>query len=157
MDSRFTTPVELVLTSVHFPPASRKNDRDKQVSNFLNSYPKEAGLRMNKAFTVQAAKEARHNPVLHVVGGDWNVYPAAVPGVDISPWRTYVGSEVATSAGRQSFDHFVMNSEASNFFSICWDVVELQWLQNSAMGNIGLSDHSPIELKIQEMPRVVHR
>jgi hypothetical protein len=93
-------------------------------------------------------------PTVHVVGGDWNAYPAAIANVDAEPWKFYVGSEVATSSGRQSFDHFAVNRDSSNSFSISWDVVELQCPQNSSKGEIGLSDHHPIELTVKGMPLV---
>ena len=154
VDKRFEREVEFVLTSVHFPPASRKNERDTQVAAFLNSYPKEADARMHTPFTSKGASDARLNPTVHVVGGDWNAYPAAIANVDTNPWKFYVGSEVATSSGRQSFDHFAVNRDSSNSFSISWDVVELQFPQNSSKGEIGLSDHHPIELTVKGMPLV---
>lgn len=157
VDRRFEKPVEFVCTSVHFPPLRRKSrgtERDIQVAAFLNTYPKEADARMNKPFTNQAAKEVRCDPIVHIVGGDWNIFPAAVDNVDMLPWKTYVGSQVATSAGRQSFDHFVVNAEAGDSYSISWDLVELTWQQHSAKGQIGLSDHHPIELTVKEMPQV---
>lgn len=151
-DARFSVARTLVLTSVHFPPASRKEARDNQMRAFFASYPREAGMRTDEPFTEKGAKDARKCPVIHVVAGDFNAYPAEVCDLASLGWsHPLVGSKVATSAGRKSFDHFVPSAYTAAAFNLKWDVLELNIPQNSRRSQIGLSDHDPIVLTIREM------
>lgn len=151
-DTRFTEPQTLVLTSVHFPPAARAKDRDGQMKAFFTTYVREAEMRLDEPFSEKGARDARKQPVIHIVAGDFNAYPGAVVDLESIGWgHTLVGSQVATSAGRKSFDHFVPSGFTSSTFNLSWDVLELAVPQNSRLGKIGLSDHDPILLEIKEV------
>jgi len=152
LDTRFSKPQTLVLASVHFPPAARSLARDEQIKTFFSSYAQEAATRLDEPFTAKGAYDARKDPVIHVVAGDFNAYPGAVVDLESIGWgQPLVGSNVATSAGRKSFDHFVPSGWASSAFNLRWDVLELVAPQNSRLGKIGLSDHDPIVLEIKEV------
>ena len=152
LDTRFSKPQTLVFASVHFPPASRANARDEQIKTFFSSYAQEAAMRLDEPFTAKGARDARKDPVIHIAAGDFNAYPGAVVDLESIGWgQPLVGSNVATSAGRKSFDHFVPSGWTSSAFNLRWDVLELVAPQNSRLGKIGLSDHDPIVLEIKEV------
>jgi hypothetical protein len=151
-DPRFTTNKTVVLTSVHFPPSGRKMERDMQIASLLKTYPREAALRLDAPFDPKGAKDARTPCGLHVIGGDWNVYPSTMVDLEANGWALpLVGSQVATSAGRKSYDHWLPSSFTASSFNLSWDVLELLKPQNSAKGELGLSDHHPILLSIKEV------
>ncbi len=151
-DSRFSTNKTVVLTSVHFPPAGRAKERDTQIKALIQAYPKEVALRLDEPFDQKGAKDARKPCALHVIGGDWNVYPSTMVDLEASGWGCpLVGSKVSTSAGRKAYDHWVPSGFTSSSFNLGWDVLELMKPQNSTKGEIGLSDHSPILMSIREV------
>lgn len=151
-DARFTANQTVVLTSVHFPPSSRKDERDKQLAAFYKNYSLESGLRLDAPFTQKGAKDARQPCALHVVGGDHNCYPGEKIDLEANDWGcTLVGSQVATSSGRKAYDHWVPSKYTSDRYQLNWDVLELIKPQNSSKGEIGLSDHNPILLSIREV------
>ena len=156
-DPRFSRGQVMLLSSVHFPPASRAKDRDNQMNAFFRAYNTTTDMRLGEPFTLKGAKDARKQPVAHVVAGDFNAYPLErVPDLLSLGWGyPLVGSQVATSAGRKSFDHFVPDALTSESYNLSWEVLQLALPQNSAKGQIGLSDHDPIVLTIKEATRLV--
>ena len=156
-DPRFSRGQTIIVTSVHFPPASRGKDRDQQMNAFFKAYSTKAEMRMNEPFTFKGAKDARKQPVAHIVAGDFNGYPLdRVPDLLELGWGyPLVGSQVATSAGCKSFDHFVPDAQTTESYNLSWEVLQLPLPQNSAKGEIGLSDHDPIMLTIKEATRLV--
>lgn len=158
LDPRFSEPTRFVLTSVHFPPANRARDRDQQLKGFLSAYSRESEVRNNEPMTLKGAKDARRRPVVHVIGGDYNVYPGAVEGLDLTNLgfaKPLIGSQVATSSGRMSFDHFIVDSQTEQSFALQAEVLELSIPQNSRAKVIGLSDHHPILLCVKEQQQVL--
>lgn len=152
LDSRFSSPKTIVVTSLHLPPVSRSKARDLQIKAFFAAYAQQSFMRLEEPFTEKGAKDARKDPVLHVAAGDYNAYPAAVCNLEALGWGTpLVGSQVATSSGRKSFDHFVPSGYTAAAFNLSWEVLELSLPQNSRKGEIGLSDHDPIVLGIREV------
>ena len=142
-----------VFTSVHFPPVKRANDRDLQLGAFLKAYSSEAAARMDQPFTERGARDARKDEVLHVVGGDFNVFPPDRHREECRNFATFIGSRVATTSGGRSFDHFLVNSDGAGAFAMSADVIELASPKNSRKGEKGLSDHHPISLLIRQAPR----
>lgn len=156
-DPRFSRGQTIIVTSVHFPPSSRSKDRDQQMNAFFKAYNTTATMRMNEPFTLKGAKDARKQPVAHIVAGDFNAYPLdRVPDLLELGWGyPLVGSQVATSAGRKSFDHFVPDAHTTESYNLSWEILQLAMPQNSSKGEIGLSDHDPIILTIKEATRLV--
>jgi hypothetical protein len=148
-----TTGQKYLFTSVHFPPVKRANDRDLQLGAFLKAYVSEAGCRMDQPFTERGARDARKDEVLHVVGGDFNVFPPDRHREECRNFATFIGSRVSTTSGGRSFDHFMVNSDGAAAFAMSADVVELASPKNSRKGEKGLSDHHPISLLIRQAPR----
>lgn len=142
-----------LLTSVHFPPEKRGEERNRQMQAFLKAYANEAALRMNVPFTAKAARDARKPETVHVIGGDWNCFPPSEARAECKPFAVFIGSRVATTAGARSFDHFLVNSDSAAGFAMSGEVIELAEPQNSSKGHIGLSDHSPISLLVRQAPR----
>ena len=142
-----------LFTSVHFPPEKRKDERNAQMRAFLSAYANEASTRMNCPFSAKAAREARKDEVVHVIGGDWNCFPPMEARTECRPFSTFIGSRVATTSGGRSFDHFLVNGDAAAGFAMSGDLIELAAPQNSSKGEIGLSDHSPISLLMRQAPR----
>jgi endonuclease/exonuclease/phosphatase family metal-dependent hydrolase len=159
LDPRFSTPTKIVVNSVHMPPSNRARDRDRQLNALLKTYASDASMRNQQPFTQRGAKDARRHPVIHVLGGDFNTYPGAVDGLDlmsIGYALPLVGSQVATSAGRRSYDHFLVDRHTSEAYSLSWEVLELAVPHNSSLGIMGLSDHDPILLSVRETRQVSH-
>lgn len=73
-DDRMGAFGKFVVTSVHFPPASRAKQRDSQISSFLQCYKSESAVRCDTPFTVQGARDARIGFPTHVIGGDFNCW-----------------------------------------------------------------------------------
>ena len=137
-----------VLTSVHFPPKTRSKERDAQIHAFLKDYSHQAAFRLDTPFTEKGAKDARKPTVHHVVAGDFNTHPGDF-GLDAHGFAPpLLGEHVSTSAGGCAYDNFLMSKFGANKFSIDRDVLELEmpFLKDQD----GLSDHSPVILKIRD-------
>ena len=149
-----STGQEYVFTSVHFPPEKRSNDRDAQLGSFLKAYASEAGCRMDQPFTERGARDAKKDEVLHVIGGDFNVFPPDKHREECRNFATFIGSRVSTTSGGRSLDHFMVNADGAAAFAMSGDVVELVSPKNSRTGDKGVSDHHPISLLIRQAPSV---
>ena len=106
-----------------------------------------------RGIDVIAVAEAKKDEVLHVIGGDFNVFPPDRHREECRQFATFIGSRVATTSGGRSFDHFLANSDGAAAFAMSADVVELASPKNSRKGQKGLSDHHPISLLIRQAPR----
>ena len=145
-----STDTRIMVSSVHFPPESKHRARDTQIKKFVSCYP---GIMRDKGipFTDKGAKEQkRKSPVFHVAGGDFNswvgheMYKTLQNGFDV-----LLGSGIVTTSGNRAFDNIMISSDTRNHFTISSRVLLLQRHQNSFKGIIGLSDHSPILLKLE--------
>jgi len=151
-DTRFQNGLtEFVLTGVHMPPADRRFDRDAQIKSLVSAYPTESALRLDRPFTLKGAKDARKAPVAHIVAGDFNTWPGAEEyGATRNGWTAALGAKVPTSVGGSAFDNFLFSSWLSDYCVVNSEILELTLLQNSRKGTIGVSDHSPILLRVSE-------
>ena len=149
-DERFATSTTVVVTSVHFPPSYRGNERDQQLKSFFRSYAEQSGVRLNEPFTEKGAKDARLAHPLHIVAGDFNAHPShKVPDLEKLGWGDpLIHPNFATSAGRQNYDNVVPDAVTASRFNMSYDILELQRPQNSRRKEIGLSDHYPIVVTI---------
>lgn len=137
-----------VLTSVHFPPKTRAKDRDVQITAFLKDYERQSAFRLDTPLTEKGAKDARTPTVHHLVCGDFNCHPGEF-GLDAHGFAPpLLGEHVSTSAGGCAYDNFLMSKFGANKFSIDRDVLELEmpFLKDQD----GLSDHSPVVVKIRD-------
>jgi hypothetical protein len=140
-----------VLTSVHFPPKSRARERDIQIRAFLKDYEREAAFRLDTPLTEKGAKDARTPTVHHLVCGDFNCYPGI--GFEIEKHgfsAPLLGEHVSTSSGGNAYDNFLLSKLGANKFSLDADVLELAIPAVTCKGQDGISDHSPIVLKIRD-------
>ena len=140
-----------VFTSVHFPPESKARARDAQIKAFIRAYSSESAVRCDTPFTEQAAKESRSALPVHVIAGDFNtwigddVYEAQKNG-----FEPLLGKNIPTTSGMRSFDNMLVNSSLKDNFIMSSSVLELEVPQKSSKGQIGLSDHSPILLRVEK-------
>ena len=157
-DARFASGATFVVSSVHFPPASRANQRDGQIDAFFRTYSnrENAMARMNTIFyTDRNTSPIEREKSIHIIGGDFNCYPGEkidLPHLGYS--LPLLGSRVATSSGRKSYDNIVVDAFSYETHNISWDMLELSIPQNSSRGIIGLSDHNPIVMKIKDVVNV---
>lgn len=150
-DTRFKSEGDYtwVVTSVHFPPKTRKRDRDVQINAFLKDYERQAAFRLDTPLTEKGAKDALTPTVHHLVCGDFNCFPGVGFGLDAHGFAPpLLGEHVSTSSGGGGYDNFVMSKFAANKFSVDADVLELA--MPFVNGKDGLSDHSPIVLKVRD-------
>ena len=141
--------VNYIMTSVHFPPESRKAERDRQISAFLTAYAQTSEARMETPFTSKGARDGKLKETVHIIGGDFNAFPPHVAHAECIPFSTFIGHRVATSAGMRSHDHFMVNADSADKYLIGADVIQLATPHNSRTGQSGVSDHFPISLTIR--------
>mgnify|MGYP006099298037 CR=1 FL=1 len=158
MDDRFEQECNKrwVITSVHFPPKSKANERDTQLAAFLETYAQESSTRLETPFTPKGAKDAKQTQVHHVICGDLNCYP------DKETFRLeaegyaepLLGEHVSTSSGGSSYDNFIVSKHTESSLTLNREVLELELMAKGGVD--GLSDHSPIALVARET-RVVKK
>jgi len=140
----------MVVTSVHLPPEGKRPERDLQITKLINTYAEESSVRLDTPFTDRGAKDARQRPVVHIIGGDFNAWVGdPVYGVEKNGFEYVFGKHTDTTAGGRAFDNFVMSENTRNHYSVSARVLEFARPQNSARGQIGLSDHSPVLLELE--------
>lgn len=137
-------PVDVLLTSLHMPPAARQGARDRQLTALLSAYERLSEMRMNRPFTMQAAKEQKSRPCVHALMGDFNRHPAELA---TQGWCTLLPRAAKTSAGGKAYDNIVLNADALEMVNARWDVLALA--QYAKPGVKGLSDHAPVELELR--------
>ncbi len=158
---------KLCVTSVHLPPskpAERARQRDAQLNALLKSYWEEVRANWNLAHTRKGAKDAGKakalEEVVHVIAGDFNVFPGIVDadaeGTEIERFKLTrndfvctVPESAATSVGGKNYDNLLVDATAHKKYLPHGAVMRLVKPQNSAAGTIGLSDHSPVTLTIE--------
>lgn len=149
-DARFQEFTRFVVTCVHFPPESKRRQRDAQIGGFLDAYTTESTVRCGAPFTNKGAKDARAPLPTHVIAGDFNAWMGDerynVAGCSM---EAVFGSNMHTTSGKRQFDNFLVSTHTRNNFSMSTSVLELSRLQNSSKGILGASDHSPISLKLE--------
>ncbi len=138
LDSFFDN-VDVVLTSVHMPPEARARDRNAQIRSLMQGYPRSAEARIDTPFA--RPREARRNPTVHVVMGDFNVRPAST-----EDWRVLIDGP--TSVGNKSYDHFLVSEASFAHVEASAEILPLLRPQNSRMSRRGISDHYPILLRL---------
>lgn len=160
-DPRFLDPGEglFLVTSVHFPPTQRSEARDTQLKAILKGYPTNSTARLNTPFTSKGAADARRAKPMHIICGDFNVFPDdAVYELTKNGWAPpLLGEEISTSSGRRSYDNFIIDVESQRRFQFCAEVLQLAMPQRSVKGEIGLSDHNPIVLVVRDAQNTKHR
>lgn len=143
------TDTRIMVSSVHFPPESKRSLRDTQIKKLVAYYP-ELMRSEGIPFTDKGAKESNKSPTFHVVGGDFNswvgdeMYRTRQSGFDV-----LLGSGIPTTSGNRAFDNIMISSDTRNHFTISSRVLLFQKHQNSYKGIIGLSDHSPILVRFE--------
>ena len=143
--------VDLLISSVHMPPAKRAAARDAQLLKLLTLYPYQSALRHEVPFTVQAAKEARRQHAAHVIIGDFNRHPAEL--IEQRPslaeqWRILVPRSCSTSAGGHNLDNALVSKDTQELLRVSWDVIRPRELANSRQSLKGISDHCALFLEL---------
>ena len=139
---------EFFFTSVHFPPEGRARDRDTQLAKFGDAYSATIRSDFKFAITKKGAGDAgkKETPV-HLIMGDFNTMPK-ISSDFFNVWGDNLSdSEVRTTAGGRSFDHFMLNNDTKNSFESTARVLHLDY------GKEQLSDHSPIILTLTRQPK----
>ena len=140
------SPVDVLLTSVHMPPAARQGARDRQLKALLSAYERLSEMRMNRPFTMHAAREQKSRPCVHALVGDFNRHPAELA---TQGWCTLLPQAAKTSAGGKAYDNVVLNADALEMVNARWDVLALA--RYAKPGVRGLSDHAPVELELRAL------
>ena len=143
--------VNVVISSVHMPPAKRAAARDAQLMRLLTLYPHQSALRHEVPFSMQAAKEARRPYAAHVIIGDFNRHPAEVfeqrPSL-AQQWNVLIPRGCSTSAGGHNLDNVIVSKDAQELLRVSWDVIRPRELANSRQSIKGISDHCAICLEL---------
>lgn len=156
---------KLCLTSVHLPPAKppeRARQRDTQLNAILKDYWNHVRAEWNLAHTRKGAKDAgkAKEEVVHVLAGDFNVFPGIVDadaeGTEIERYNLTkhnfictIPETAATSVGGKSYDNLLVDTTTYKKYLPHGAVLKLVKQQNSAQGQLGLSDHNPVTLTIE--------
>ena len=143
--------VDVVISSVHMPPAKRAATRDAQLLKLLTLYPHQSALRHEVPFTVQGSKDARRQHAAHVIIGDFNRHPAEL--IEQRPslaeqWRILVPRSCSTSAGGGSLDNIIISKDAQELLRVSWDVIRPRELANSRQSIKGISDHCALCIEL---------
>ena len=145
---------DVCITSVHLPPSSKRKERDQQARALFGNYASEVARDALKVpFTRQGAREAKKQPVAHIVGGDENAssnHLKELGASDANGWHVGLGNEVNTSSGDQPYDNFMISKETTqDSFVTEYRVHEFpRQMANNKMGVKGVSDHKLIGLRI---------
>lgn len=158
---------KLCLTSVHLPPAKppeRARQRDTQLNAILKDYWNHVRAEWNLAHTRKGAKDAgkakKLEEVVHVIAGDYNVFPGVVDvdaeGTEIERYNLTrndfvctIPETAATSVGKMNYDNLIVDSTSYKKYLPHGAVLKLVKQQNSAQSKIGLSDHNPVLLTLE--------
>lgn len=143
-----------VVSSVHFPPQNKAVERDTQIKAFVNAYVTESQLRCNTPFTKKGALDAKTSLPVHVICGDFNCWPGdKAYELDRVGFDVVLGKNVTTTSGMRAFDNMLITGNAKDNFCISSSVLELAQPQRSCKGELGLSDHHPISLRLESCMR----
>lgn len=153
----------MLVTMVHMPPAARRQNRDEQLKALLRSYASRARGAYGYAMTKQGAKESGKRAV-HLIAGDFNCYPGEkakgeeVYGLTAAGFAApLIGSQAATSAGRNAYDNFLIDVdswadiEKAEDDGSCEVTRAVHPLAMPRKGkNKGISDHHPISFEVRD-------
>ena len=155
---------KLCLTSVHLPPSKppeRARQRDTQLNAIIKGYWNHVRANWNLARTSKGAKDAKKtDEVVHVLAGDYNVFPGVVDvdaeGTEIERYNLTrndfvctIPETAATSVGKMNYDNLIVDSMTYKKYLPHGAVLKLVKQQNSAAGQLGLSDHNPVVLTLE--------
>jgi endonuclease/exonuclease/phosphatase family metal-dependent hydrolase len=150
-DTRFAEECDqrFVVTSVHFPPKGKREERDNQIRSFFEDYASLSINRLLTPLTAKGARDAGTAPVNHLIAGDFNcaVTDEIVDLGKHSFQKPLLDARIATSAGKEAYDNFLLSKDA--VFAI-----EARPLELAVCSQRGLSDHHPIALKLTEVSKV---
>ena len=157
-DPRFSSETDQywVLTSVHFPPQARRQQRDTQLKAFFQEYERNPDFRCGSKLMEKRATENDEPFAHHVVAGDFNVFLGEEFGLSTMGFaEPELGEHVSTSAGGSSLDNFVCSRETRRRFTFGAQVLELahsieSCTDGQASRVAGISDHHPICLRISD-------
>jgi endonuclease/exonuclease/phosphatase family metal-dependent hydrolase len=164
-----------VVTSVHLPPVSRRRDRDLQLPALLQGYG--AQIRGCDAFAKhrisappEDARQRGDERVLHVIAGDFNVYPGATEppeqcdgstpdpreakqtyGLSAAGFVATVPECTATSSGLKNYDNVLVDHYTDSRY-VCYSSVLRLAMQHKNSGpdkKKGISDHNPVVFTFQ--------
>lgn len=164
-----------VVTSVHLPPVSRKRDRDLQLPALLHGYG--AQVRGCAAFSKhrisappEGARQRGAERVLHIIAGDFNVYPGLteprekcdgsnpdpreakqVYGLSAAGFVTTLAECTATSSGLKHYDNVLVDHHTHSRY-VCYSTTLRLRRQHKNSGpdkKHGLSDHNPVKFTFQ--------
>ena len=164
-----------VVTSVHLPPANRKDDRDLQLPALLHGYG--AQVRGCAAFAKhrisappEGARQRGSERVLHIIAGDFNVYPGAtnppekcngstldpreakqVYGLSAAGFVTTLAECTATSSGLKHYDNVLVDHYTHSRY-VCYSTTLQLRKPHKSSGpdkKRGLSDHNPVSFTFQ--------
>lgn len=140
--------MDIVLSSLHMPPAKRAAARDRQLERLLAQYPLLADARLAMPFGAHAAREARRPFCAHALLGDFNRHPGELLTPD---WRALIPRAAATSGAGGAYDNIVVSADAAERTNCSWEVLRLDHYANGRTGRRGISDHAPVQLTIKSI------
>ena len=140
--------MDVVLSSLHMPPAKRASTRDRQLERLLTQYPQQADARLATPFGAHAAHEARRPFCAHALLGDFNRHPGEL----LTPeWRALIPRAAATSGGGGAYDNIVVSADTAERANCSWEVLRLDHYANARTGQKGISDHAPVQLTLKSI------
>jgi len=154
-DARFADEADrdFVITSVHLPPSKRRDARDSQIAALLRNYaaPDTSEHRMQLSFGPN--KETRQSPV-HLICGDFNTYPGQDQyQMQANGFVSKIPKNAATTSGHENYDNVLVNTHANDEFLIGGGILQLKDPHNASQSKIGLSDHFPVFVEIEEVKK----
>ena len=154
-DERFEAKADrdFVITSVHLPPSKRQDARDTQIDALLRNYSASDTSEYRMQLPFGPSKEAGIAPV-HVVCGDFNAYPGeAKYHMESYGFVNKIPKNAATTSGKENFDNVLVNTHANENFLVGGGIMQLKDPHNAAMSQVGISDHFPIFVEVQEVQK----
>ena len=154
-DERFEMKADrdFVITSVHLPPSHRHDARDSQIAALLRNYsaPDTSECRMQLPFTPN--RETGAAPV-HIICGDFNTYPGDDRyKMQSNGFVSKIPKNAATTSGNENYDNVLVNAHANEDFIIGGGIMQLKDPHNAATSNVGISDHFPVFVEVQEVKK----
>ncbi len=154
-DERFEAKADrdFVITSVHLPPSNRHDARDSQIAALLRNYsaPDTSEYRMQLPFGPN--KETGQSPV-HILCGDFNTFPGSDQyHMHSCGFVNKIPKNAATTSGHENFDNVLVNTHADEGFLIGGGILQLKDPHNAARSQVGISDHFPIFIEVEEVSK----
>ena len=154
-DARFAEEADrdFVITSVHLPPLKRRDARDSQIAALLRNYaaPDTSEHRMQLPF---GPNKERRQPPVHLICGDFNTYPGQDQyQMQANGFVSKIPKNAATTSGHENYDNVLVNTHANDEFLIGGGILQLKDPHNASQSQIGLSDHFPVFVEIEEVKK----